>query len=175
MVTLRRKRRVRSMECSGSARRSFSGVRGTRRPRIRELKADREEELLRSAGSQICPRLRRRADRRRAALLVSETEVRAKGEVYLFCQGRKKKGNIKMKFRLIQKSINRAIAKFHVLSGEDIVGSITVPSEQVPDLLRHWHGEKQLSSSLRMSASVPTVKLAKPRRMSRAAILRGCL
>ena len=78
-------------------------------------------------------------------------------------------------FRLTQKSINKSIAKFQVLDQSgDIVGSINVPVEQIDGFLKQWMGPVDRSSSPRMSASVPTVRLAKPRRMSRAFILRGC-
>ena len=40
------------------------------------------------------------------------------------------------KFRLVQKSSNKAQTTFHVLSGEDVVGSINVHPEEVGDLLK---------------------------------------
>jgi hypothetical protein len=61
-----------------------------------------------------------------------------------------------------------SLTKFHVLDEENnIVGSINVPNEQVNDLLRHWQGPVQ--------TPLPQMKVGKPRPMSRAAILRGCL
>jgi hypothetical protein len=76
-------------------------------------------------------------------------------------------------FKLSQKSINQAVAKFHVLNrAGEVVGSINVPPEQVDVLLKKWTGPVDRSSA-RMA--VPTMKFARPGRMSRAAILRGCL
>ena len=77
-------------------------------------------------------------------------------------------------FKLRQKSIDQVIAKFHVVNqAGDIVGSINVAPEKVDALLRQWTGPVDRSPSAQMS--VPTMKLARPGRMSRAAILRGCL
>jgi hypothetical protein len=76
-------------------------------------------------------------------------------------------------FRLTQKSIDQVVAKFHVLNRTgDVVGSINVPPEQVDALLRQWTGPVDRPSA-RMA--VPTLKFTRPGRMSRAAILRGCL
>ena len=77
-----------------------------------------------------------------------------------------------MKFRLIQKSINQAVAKFQVLDQiGDIIGSINVPPEQVDALLKQWMGPVDRPQA---RISMPAMKLVKPRPMSRAAILRGC-
>ena len=44
-------------------------------------------------------------------------------------------------FKLTQKSINKAIAKFHVLNrAGDVVGSINVPPDQIDALLKQWTG-----------------------------------
>ena len=76
-------------------------------------------------------------------------------------------------FKLVQKSVNKALAKFHVVNrAGDIVGSVNVPPEEVNALLQHWSGPVERPAA-RMS--VPAMKFAKPRPMSRAAILRGCL
>jgi hypothetical protein len=72
-----------------------------------------------------------------------------------------------IKFRLVQRTMN----KFQVLSGEDVVGSICVEPSQVPDLLKHFVGEKQLLSSPRMS--VPTMRFKPTARLSRQALLRS--
>jgi hypothetical protein len=78
-------------------------------------------------------------------------------------------------FRLSQKSINQVVAKFHISNAAgDIVGSINVPPEQVDALLKQWTGPVDRSPSARMSV-VPTLKFTRPGRMTRAAILRGCL
>ena len=75
-------------------------------------------------------------------------------------------------FRLIQKSINQAIAKFQITNqSEDIVGSINVPPEQVDALLRQWSGPVDRRPSVEMS--VPTTKFSRPGRRSRQAILRA--
>jgi hypothetical protein len=69
---------------------------------------------------------------------------------------------------------NQVIAKFHIANQVgDIVGSINIPPEQVDALLRQWTGRVDRSTSARMS--VPTMKFTRPGRMSRQAILRGCL
>jgi hypothetical protein len=76
-------------------------------------------------------------------------------------------------FRLTQKSINQVVARFHISNrAGDIVGSINVPPDQIDALLKQWTGPVDRPSA-RMS--VPTMRFAKPRQMSRAAILRGCL
>ena len=73
------------------------------------------------------------------------------------------------RFKLLQKSAT----KFQIVCGADVVGSICVEAARVPDLLKHWAGDKQLSASPRMSIS--GMKLAKAKPMSRQALLRGCL
>jgi hypothetical protein len=73
-------------------------------------------------------------------------------------------------FKLVQKSINQAVAKFFVFDqAGDIVGSINVPPGQIDALLKQWMGPVDRPQA-RMS--VPRLK---PRPMSRQAILRGCL
>ena len=53
------------------------------------------------------------------------------------------------KFRLIQKSSNRLLTKFHVLNEDgDIVGSIGVEPSQASDLLKHWSGPADRSPSV---------------------------
>ena len=76
-------------------------------------------------------------------------------------------------FRLTQKSINQVIAKFHVSNESgDVVGSINIPPEQIDTLLKQWSGPAERSQA---RISVPMMKFSKPGRMSRQAILRGCL
>ena len=76
-------------------------------------------------------------------------------------------------YKLIQKSINPVIAKFQVLNqAGDIVGSINVPPQEIDVLLRQWSGP---TDRPRVQNSAPAMSLAKPRPMSRQAILRGCL
>jgi hypothetical protein len=75
-----------------------------------------------------------------------------------------------MRFKLVQ----RANTKFQIVNqAGDVVGSVCVAENEISDLLKHWAGDKQLSQSPRMA--VPAMKFSKPGRMSRAAILRGCL
>ena len=90
-------------------------------------------------------------------------------------------------FKLVQRSTNKSLTKFHVLnSADEIIGSINVPPEQVADLLRHWagpvDGPKQQHAPLRTGEGQGTSAMArammarKPRpAISQAAILRGCL
>jgi hypothetical protein len=75
------------------------------------------------------------------------------------------------RFTLKQRTQN----KFQITSGEDVVGSICVEESQVPDLLKHWAGDKQLSQSSKARLSIGGMTFAKPKPMSRQAILRGCL
>ena len=76
-------------------------------------------------------------------------------------------------YKLIQKSINPVIAKFQVLNqAGDIVGSINVPPQEIEVLLRHWSGP---ADRRQVRNSAPAMTLAKPKPMSRAAILRDCL
>lgn len=80
------------------------------------------------------------------------------------------------KFKLLQ----RAKTKFQIVNQSgDIVGSVCVPEDEISDLLRHWAGDKQVSPSpaprMSVRTRVPTMKLGKPKPMTRAAILRGCL
>jgi hypothetical protein len=74
------------------------------------------------------------------------------------------------KFRLVQ----RTNTKFQVLCGEDVVGSICVEPNQVADLLKCWSGERQPQSQ-KPNPMVAAMMKLKPRAMSRAALLRGCL
>ena len=82
---------------------------------------------------------------------------------------------IKMKYRLVEKSSNQLKTTFHVLnSSGDVVGSINVPPNQVADLLKCWGGASAKQEQSRNPMIAAMLKL-KPRAMSRAAILRGCL
>jgi len=76
------------------------------------------------------------------------------------------------KFRLVQ----RTNTKFQVLCGEDVVGSICVEPNQVADLLRQWAGPVE-NAKFKQHKQNPMVAamMARPRMMSRAALLRGCL
>ena len=75
----------------------------------------------------------------------------------------------------------RTSTKFQVLCGDDIVGSICVTPEQVPELLRHFPGSSKPTSQM---AAVPFMRVkppagilhqgAKHRPVNRKAILRGC-
>jgi hypothetical protein len=79
-------------------------------------------------------------------------------------------------FSLVQKSANAQIVKFHVVNGEEIVGSIAVEPEEVSNLLRCWNGPKTRSSSKpKMSVSNVLAKAFKPKAVNRQFILRGCL
>ena len=83
-----------------------------------------------------------------------------------------------MKFRLIQKSQNRVQTKFHVTNdGGDVVGSINVENQEVPDLLRCWSGSTADSvAPPKGSTNLMVAAMLKTRRpISQAAILRGCL
>ena len=76
-------------------------------------------------------------------------------------------------YKLVQRSINPVVAKFQVVNrAGEIIGSINVPPEEANALLKHWGGPVERPAA-RMS--VPAFQLGKPRPMSRAAILRGCL
>ena len=86
-------------------------------------------------------------------------------------------------FKLLQKSTNKPLAKFHVIAQNgDIVGSVAVAPKEVADLLRHWtgpvEGPKQQHAPLGARKGVSAMVAAmtrKPRTaMSQAAILRGC-
>jgi hypothetical protein len=80
-----------------------------------------------------------------------------------------------MKFRLMQKSADRLLTKFHVLNAAgDIIGSVNVKNHEVRDLLRCWSGAADWSPSERKQPSAGPVKLKPLPPMSRQAILRGC-
>jgi hypothetical protein len=55
-----------------------------------------------------------------------------------------------MNYRLIQKSVNKSVAKFHVQNERgDIIGSINVPPNEADSLMRHWNGHAQQRVSRR--------------------------
>ena len=79
--------------------------------------------------------------------------------------------------KLVEKSATAALAKFHVLNAAgDIVGSVNVPPNEVPDLLRNWVGAKDSQSSPQQSPQTALAKafLRNRKPTSKAAILRGC-
>jgi hypothetical protein len=82
------------------------------------------------------------------------------------------------KFKLIKQFSNQLVTKFHVLRGDDIVGSINIKPDEEADLLRHWSGPAP-SASAQAGAGIPAMRMAaamlraKPARMSRAALLRS--
>lgn len=84
------------------------------------------------------------------------------------------------KFQLVKKSENRLVTKFQVLNDAgDIVGSIGVEPGQVADLLRHWSGPVEGSSSSKAQSQkqnpvVAAIMNAKSRVVNRQAILRSC-
>jgi hypothetical protein len=76
------------------------------------------------------------------------------------------------KFKLVQ----RTPIKFQIFNqAGDVVGSVCVSENEISDLLKHWAGDKQLSPSPKAQLSIGGMTFAKPKAMSRAAILRGCL
>jgi hypothetical protein len=83
-----------------------------------------------------------------------------------------------MKFRLLEKTRTKTLAKFHVLDqGENVVGSVNVKVEDAADLLKHWVGGSSPQSKQNLSAQrqEPGFRLKLPAvRMSPAGILRGC-
>jgi hypothetical protein len=77
-------------------------------------------------------------------------------------------------FKLVEKFRDQGIAKFHVLDrAGSVVGSINIPPEEIETLLKQWSGAVARSSSVKMS--VPRINFSRAGRMSRQAILRGCL
>jgi hypothetical protein len=76
-----------------------------------------------------------------------------------------------MNYRLIQKSINKAVATFHVLNAkDDIVGSVNVPPSEISDLMRHWNGARTTEAK-----QLPVARInLKMTKVARAAVLRGC-
>jgi hypothetical protein len=82
-----------------------------------------------------------------------------------------------MKYTLVQKSVNKSLAKFYVQHEQgDIIGSINVPPEAAADLLRHWAGPKPAAAAAGVSAPVQRANafIRLMGRMPRAMVLRGC-
>ena len=84
-----------------------------------------------------------------------------------------------MNFQLVKSTAStKALAKFNVMRGDDLVGSITVKPEEEADLLAHWKGAPTAKSSPKNAASnagkqiSAMIKAGRP--PSRAAVLRGC-
>ena len=67
--------------------------------------------------------------------------------------------------------------KFCIMCGADTVGSISVEPNQLNDLLRHWKGPVDGSPKKAQSSNpmVTAMMRLKPKGMSQAAVLRGCL
>jgi hypothetical protein len=79
------------------------------------------------------------------------------------------------KFRLVQKASNQVKTTFHVLSGDDVVGSINVHANEVGDLLKCWIGPKQQPAKAQArNPFVEAVLKAKTRAMTRQTVLRTC-
>lgn len=80
-----------------------------------------------------------------------------------------------MTFKLVKKSATVALAKFQIVNAAgDIVGSVSVPPNQVSDLVRNWVGAKDSQSSQSPRASLAASFLRNRKPISKAAILRGC-
>jgi hypothetical protein len=117
-------------------------------------------------------------DSGRETLLASSPKSRSDGQIYSIWKSERRR-NIMSKFKLKQVFANRSLVKFHVLSGNDIVGSVNVePGAEVDELLRNWHVEverpKQQQQSAKQNPFVAA--MMKPRGpMTKEAVLRGCL
>jgi hypothetical protein len=80
-----------------------------------------------------------------------------------------------MKFRLLEKTRTKTLAKFHVLDqGENVVGSVNVKVEDAADLLKHWVGGSSPQPKPNLSAQPGFTMKLPAVRMSQAGILRGC-
>ena len=75
-------------------------------------------------------------------------------------------------FTLKESSRNRVIAKFHVLKGEEIVGSIAVAPTEVSALRRCWQGSTTEGAKSNVESAL--AKAFKPKAVSKQFVLRGC-
>jgi hypothetical protein len=84
-----------------------------------------------------------------------------------------------MKFRLIAKSSDKYLSKFHVVNDTgSTVGSVNVPADQVDDLLANWNGPKPTTaepvSGSKCGGMAKYLAEARFADTSQAAIVRGC-
>ena len=83
-----------------------------------------------------------------------------------------------MTFRLIKKSADQQLTRFQVLdSAGSICGSINVPNEEVPALLRCWSGSTAESAPPKGSAKAMVAAFLQAKQktpFNKAAVLRGC-
>lgn len=81
-----------------------------------------------------------------------------------------------MQFRLEKVSANKALAKFNIVnSAEELCGSVSVPPNQVDDLLRHWQGAPAPAAAKTATSGKAAIVAALKRgpRLSKAALLRS--
>ena len=81
-------------------------------------------------------------------------------------------------FKLVKKSVTKALAKFHILNARnETVGSVNIPPSEISDLLRNWSGatdSPQPSSQSRGNKTLAAAFLKSRKPTTKAAILRGC-
>ena len=80
-----------------------------------------------------------------------------------------------MNFKLVKKGSTKALVTYQILDSStgDVRGSVSIPPQAESDLLRHWAGPTGNSPAAKPQGMAAAL-LANRRKVSRAAILRGC-